>query len=111
MAKGREAIVYNNTLLATELRALRKANKALNKRRRAKKTRVRQGGTLTVEDGKDLLSQKEAQEQAAKDIRENRGGDEARPATVRRCSKCGNPGHNARTCQVDAEMSNVQSSE
>jgi len=106
-AKGIEAIVHNNTLLATELRALRKANEALSKRRRAKKTRIRQGGSLTVEDGEDLLSQKEAQEQAAKDIRENRGGDEARPATVRRCSKCGKPGHNARTCQVDVEMSHV----
>ena len=107
LAKGMEAIVHNNTLLATELRALRKANEALSKRRRAKKTRIRQGGSLTVEDGKDLLSQKEAQEQAAKDMRENRGGDEARPATIRRCSNRGKPGHNARTCQVDAEMCNV----
>ena len=80
LAKGIEAIVYNNTLLATELRALRKANKALRKRRRAKKTRLRKGGTLTVEDGKDLLSQEEAQEQAAKDLHENQGGDEARPS-------------------------------
>ena len=75
---GIEAIIHENTLLTTELRALRKANKALSKRWRAKKTRFRQGGTLTVEDGKDLLSQKEAQEQAAKDMRENSGDDEVR---------------------------------
>ena len=110
LAKGMEAIVHNNTLLATELRTLRKANEALSKRRRAKKTRVRQGGVLSIEDARDILSQKEAQEQAAKDMRENRGGGEARPATVRRCGNCGKPGHNARTCQVDEEMSDVYSS-
>ena len=38
-----------------ELRILRKANKALAKRRRAKKTRVRAGGALTVEDALELI--------------------------------------------------------
>ena len=46
-----------------------------------------------------------------RDMRQNRGGDRERPATVRRCGNCGKPGHNARTCQVEAEMSDVYSSE
>jgi hypothetical protein len=50
------------TLFSAEVRILRAANKALNKRYRAKKTRVRQGGALTVEDIQDVLSQKEAEE-------------------------------------------------
>jgi hypothetical protein len=38
------------TLLLAEVRTLRAANEVLSKRRRAKKTRVRQGGALIVED-------------------------------------------------------------
>ncbi len=29
--------------------------------------------------------------------------------TVRHCGNCGEPGHNARTCKKDEEMSNVYS--
>jgi len=90
---------------------MQKANEALSKRRRAKKTRVRQGGALTAEDAHNLLVQKEAEKQAERDRRGNGGGDGERPATVRRCSNCGKPGHNARACQVEAEMSDVYSSE
>jgi hypothetical protein len=43
-------MAYEMTLLSTEVRTLRAANEALSKRRRAKKSRVRQGGTLTVEN-------------------------------------------------------------
>lgn len=44
LAKGTELLAHENTLLAAEVRTLRKANEALCKRRRAKKTLVRQGG-------------------------------------------------------------------
>ena len=50
LAKGTELLAYKITLLAAEVRTLRKANEVLSKRRRAKKTRVRQGGALTIED-------------------------------------------------------------
>ena len=50
LAKGTEILAYKITLLLAEVRILRAVNKALSKRRRAKKTRVRQGGALTIED-------------------------------------------------------------
>ena len=56
LAKGTERIAHEMTLLAAEVRILRAANEALSKRRRAKKTRVRQGGALTVEDTQDILA-------------------------------------------------------
>ena len=43
-------MAYEITLLSAEVRSLRAVNEALSKRYRAKKTRIRQGGTLTVED-------------------------------------------------------------
>jgi len=50
LAKGIMAVMYKVALLRTEVSALRKANEELSKRRRAKKTRVRLGGFLTVQE-------------------------------------------------------------
>ena len=43
-------MAHEITLLSAKVRTLRVANKALSKRRRAKKARVRKGGALIVED-------------------------------------------------------------
>ena len=99
------------TLLTSENYNLREANEALSKRRRARKTRVRQGGVLTAEDARDVPAQKEVEEQALREMRENRSRNRERPVTTRRCGACGKPGHNTRTCQVDVEMPDVYSSE
>ena len=56
LAKGTERMAHEMTLLSAEVRTLRAANEALSKRRRAKKTRVRQGGALTIEDTQDVLA-------------------------------------------------------
>ena len=42
--------MYEVALLRTEVSALRKANKELSKRRKAKKIRMRLGGLLTVQE-------------------------------------------------------------
>jgi hypothetical protein len=107
LAKGTQALSHSVTLLTAEIRTLQKANEALSKRRRAKKARVRLGGSLSVGDAHDLLAQGEVQEQVERETREN-GGRRTRTETApRRCSKCGKPGHNARTCQEDVGMSDV----
>jgi cell division protein FtsB len=49
-AKGVKVIKHRVALLETEVSSLRKANKALSKRRRAKRARIRLGGSLTVQD-------------------------------------------------------------
>jgi hypothetical protein len=46
-----------------EVCILRKTNKALSKRRRAKKNRIRQGDILTIEDIYDILAQEEVDKQ------------------------------------------------
>lgn len=51
-----EILAYENTLLAAEVRSLRKTNEALDKRRRVEKTRIRQGVALTIEDAQDILA-------------------------------------------------------
>ena len=99
MAKGTEILAHEITLLSAEVRTLRAANEALSKRRRAKKTRVRQGGALTIEDAQDFLAQKEAEEQARRDKRSEGGRQNEGQLSGRRCGACGETGHNARTCQ------------
>jgi hypothetical protein len=99
------------TLLSAEVRILRAANEALSKRRRAKKTRVRQGGALTIEDAQDILAQKEAEEQARRDKRSEGGNRKEGQSSSRRYGTCGKAGHNARTCQEDIEVFSLLDSE
>jgi hypothetical protein len=57
--------MYQIALLHGEIETLRKANEGLNKRRRAKKTRVRLGGTLMLQDTEDILDQRDINKQVA----------------------------------------------
>jgi hypothetical protein len=103
LAKGTQALAHSVTLLTAEACTLQKVNKALSKRRRAKKTCVRLGGSLTIEDAYDLLAQKEVKEQVKHETREN-GGRQVRTETApRRCGNCRKPGQSERTCQQDIE--------
>lgn len=49
--------MHKMALMQSEIRDLRAANEALSKRRRAKKTRLREGGTLSIQEGQDLQDQ------------------------------------------------------
>ena len=107
LAKGTEALAHTVTLLVAENHTLREANKALSKRRRAKKMHVRRGGALSVKEATDILTQREVDVQMQAERRSGDGGGGAGTSTARHCSKCGKTGHNARTCQIDAEMPDV----
>jgi hypothetical protein len=104
-AKGAKAMMHQVALLRAENSSLRKANEALSKRRRAKKTRVRLGGSLTVQDAEDLLSQKDVDEQIMQENRQGDGCAGGARTKARCCGVCGKPGHNARTCQETVESS------
>jgi hypothetical protein len=64
-AKRATVIIYQIAFLHREVEILRKANEGLSKRRRAKKTRVRLRGTLTVQDTENILDQRDMDEQIA----------------------------------------------
>ena len=51
--------MYQGALLHTEVSILHKANKALSKRQRAKKTRVQLRESLTIQEAQDILDQKD----------------------------------------------------
>ena len=50
LTKGIMAIMHQVALLRSKNAALRKANEALSKRQRAKRTRVQLGGSLAIQD-------------------------------------------------------------
>ena len=111
LAKGTEILAHELTLVSAEVRTLRQANEALSKRRRAKKNRIRQGGTLTVGDAHDIISQTEVDEQFRRDECVRGGQRKERKSTVRCCSICKKPGHNAQTCQEVVDVSSSSDSE
>jgi hypothetical protein len=92
-------------LFYAEVSLLRKANEGLSKRRRAKKKRVQLGGSLSIQEGQDLIDQRAINEQVAQETRQSSRRIRGSRAKIRCCGVCGKPGHNARTCAEDAELS------
>jgi hypothetical protein len=106
IAKGTCGIMHQVALLKAEVTQLREANIILSKRRRARKTRLRQGGSITIAEGQALQDQKDVEEQIKQEDRETKGRKPRDERKGRRCGACGKPGHNARTCVIDLEASN-----
>jgi hypothetical protein len=74
LAKGTMAVMHQVALLQSEISSLRKANEALSKRRRAKKTRVRLGGSLAVQDACNLPDQKTVGGEGVQETQPDGGG-------------------------------------
>jgi len=87
-------------LLREEVTALQKANEALSKRRSRKQRRIQKHGSLTVAEGAEIVSQRQATEQLQQERRQEalQSGTSLRGAA--RCSRCKEPGHNSRTCKI-----------
>jgi hypothetical protein len=110
-AKGTSVVMHKLTLLQAEVTALREANELLSKRRRAKKTRLRQGGSLSLQNGQELQDEKDVAQQIKQETQSGSGRKPRVETRARRCGNCGQTGHNARTCQEDVDMSGQEDSE
>jgi len=111
LTKGTMAVMHQVALLQAEVSSLRKANEALSKRRRAKRTRVQLGGALAVQDAQDVLGQGAVGEEGVQEMQPEGGGTGGGRTRVRCCGVCGKPGHNARTCQEAVEASDSAASD
>ena len=105
LTKGTMAVMHEVALLRSEVSSLRKANEALSKHRRAKRTRVQLGGSLTVQGAQEALGQGAVGEEGVQETQPGGGSAGGVRTKVRCCGVCGKPGHNARTCQEAAESS------
>ena len=111
LTKGTMTVMHQVALLRAENASLRKANEALSKRRRAKRTRVQLGGSLTVQDAQAVLDQKTVGGEVVQETQQDGSGAGGGRTKVRCCGVCGKPGHNARTCQEAAESSDSAASD
>ena len=103
-------MMHSVALLKDRIETLEMANQAVSKRRRAKRTRIHQEGSLTIQDAQALLDGKSVDRHVQQEMRQNGSSSRGAPGRERRCGTCGKTGHNVRTCQEDEEMSNVYSS-
>jgi hypothetical protein len=103
LAKGTQGIMHEVALLRAEVQSLREANSLLSKRRRVKKQQLRVGGSLTAQESKDLIAQRDADEELRMKRRQDRAQRRGTAQRVTRCRSCGKTGHNARSCVEDAE--------
>jgi hypothetical protein len=104
-------VIYEMMLLKTRVKELKSANEALNKRWRAKKSRIKAGGPLNIYDAIDIITEKDVQEQLIEEIRVGSGRPRRTPAGPRHCNTYNKIGHNACTCQENVEMDEELDSE
>ena len=106
LVKGSREIAHQIALMRSEISELRKSNEALTQRKARKRKYIQSGGSLTFDEALQLIPPEVTRRQEVS--RESLDG--VRPAPrQRRCKRCGESGHNVRTCQVD--LSDSSSSE
>ena len=101
LKKGAEVMMLSAELMRDRITSLERANEAASARRQRKKTRIQHQGVLTKGAGEDILTQREAEQQVA---REERGGGEPSGVSrqaLARCKRCRERVHNSRTCKKE----------
>ena len=100
LTKGAQQIAHEMVLMRAEMGRLRDATETLTKRKSRKRRYVRAEETLTVGEVLDLIAEREGgrREEGKEPAKRVRAG--------RRCGRCGEIGHNSRTCKVEIEDAN-----
>ena len=104
LSKGAQQIAHNMVLMQEEIGRLRDAVEALIKRKTRKRRYVQTEETLTVGEVSNFIAEREGSSR-------NDGDTAAKRVRVgRRCGRCGEVGHNTRTCTADIEQSDDSNS-
>ena len=100
LTKGTQSIMHKLTLVQSEVQLMRGELDTLSKRRRTKKKRLRQGGSMSVAEAEDIQAQREVNAVVKQETQQNSGRESRSRRTQRRCGMCGKAGHDSRTCQI-----------
>ena len=98
-------MAHSVVLLSTQVQELQEANTILSKCKRAKRTCLQEGGALSIQDAQDFIDQRDVSGQLQHDMAEWRGPEQKAVARKRRCGKCRETGHDARTCEDEYDAS------
>jgi hypothetical protein len=104
LVKGAQFMAHSFTLLKAEVKALQEANQVKKRRERKRKRRILQGGSLTVEEGEELVRGTQTQQEESGDTILCQRIEGKR----RRCGLCNRVGHNARTCEQAQDSIEVE---
>ncbi len=104
LAKGAQIMVHSATLMRAEIKALQEANQLKKRRERKRKRRIHQGGSLTVEEGEEIVRSTQTQQEEGGDTVRRQRSEGKR----RRCGLCNQVGHNARTCEAPQDSIEVE---
>ena len=104
-AKGISKLAHKMVLLETENKTLHTANELLSKRKKTKKTCVRIERLFNVLEANALQSLKGEIRTEEINMSKNDSRTKEVISHVRRCGKCNQPGHNARTCELESVVS------
>jgi hypothetical protein len=91
-------------LAQQEIAKLKAANEAATRRKSHKRKQVQAEGTLTVEDGARLTALKEFRARSNGKKLKTQVRAKAGELSQRRCGRCNQTRHNARTCKQAAEV-------
>jgi hypothetical protein len=97
LSKGAQQIAHNMVLLQEEQARMRSAIEELTKRKSRKRRYIRVEETLTVGEVSDLIAEREGYS------RDDGETPAKRVRAERHCGRCGEIGHNSRTCKVEIE--------
>jgi hypothetical protein len=103
LIKGAEEMLHENVLIKARVRELEEQVAELTRRRGRKRKRIQTGGTIEFGAGALQVAESASAARTTSKKGSSRGGQERTQPAQRRCGNCGETGHNARTCQKDAE--------
>ena len=99
LEKGAEVMLHSAALLKGRVASLEKANEAATTRRKRKKRKIQQRGTLTKAEAEDIIAQKDVEQQLEGETRQGKARLGVSRQASARCTRCREIGHNSRTCQ------------
>jgi hypothetical protein len=92
-------LLHGQTLLAARVLQLEASNKAASERKSRKRKRIQKGGDLSKEQAEGLKAQCDVGAQSKGETHESRARTGASKRGKRHCKRCGETGHNSRTCK------------
>jgi hypothetical protein len=102
LKKGAEVMMLSAELMRDRIASLEKANEAASARKQRKKKRIQQRGVLIKGAGEDLLAQREADQQIAREQRQGGERSGVSRQALAHCTRCRETGHNSRTCKKES---------
>jgi hypothetical protein len=96
-------MLHENILIKARVRELEEQVAELTKRRGRKRKRIQTGGTIEFGAGALQVAESASAARTRSKKGGGRGSQERTQPAQQRCGNCGGTGHNARTCQIDAE--------